>query len=153
MVQPVWYSVEEAAARMGVSRQRVGQMVKDEKLRTWPPGDDLPVQGVAADEVDGVRAKKLSKFSDVVDTTGMAENAVDRLAQAEARARSAESWLRISVASDELLKAGIHQIEASRQLVVDALLAALPDDGRQPDPSGDAPLAGGAPEGLPSGSG
>lgn len=134
MARDRWYSLDEAAGRMGVSRQRVGQMVDAGDLRRSEadaPGKTL----VEAAAVEARRREKLEKFSDVLDTTGLADQAVVSLAEAEARARAAETWLRISAASGELFDDGVRKMAESRQLLIDALLTALPDEGRTPPSS------------------
>lgn len=129
MLRPSSYTTEEAALRMGITRQAVSKRVKAGTLKVKNDPDASTVR-LDAVQVDAFRALRLAKFSDVVDTTELADDIPTRLANAEARARSASTWLKVSSASEQLLEEGLRKIADSRRLLSEALIGALPDDGR-----------------------
>jgi hypothetical protein len=103
---------------MGVSRGRIYDLVKSGKLTPVARSPML----LAANDVDGRRAEALARFEDVLDTSGHPLPTPD-----QGRAERAEEWLREATAARDLFRTGIAKIQDAEQLLLDALLGALPD--------------------------
>jgi hypothetical protein len=119
------YTIAEAARRIGLSKQRVGQLVKD-------GGPLIPVEGadplrIEADGVEKLRAQNLAKFDDVMDLSNLPTGVRVDAAQLEVRAERAESLLRAHAASHELISEGIRKIRQGEQTLTDMTLTGLPD--------------------------
>ncbi len=112
------YTIAEAARLVGLSPQRVSQLLaKGEFSRL---GDELPIR-LKAEAVDALRAKNLAKFDGVLDTLDRSAGAVVALNE------MATHWLHRQTESRAMITEGIALVRQGEQVLVDAMRDALRD--------------------------
>jgi protein-tyrosine-phosphatase len=116
------YTVSQAARRMGVTKNRVYQLINRSSLTVV---QERPKK-VDGGEVELLRAEALDKFDEVLDMSG--EHQGDFNAWNAARARNAENLARTLAACDELVNDGVNLIQTAKQTLVSQLTAGLPED-------------------------